>query len=157
MKLAMILRFPALALTACATSGGGAPPSDDISAMTFNAALGVDLSVMTRTATGLYTRELAPGTGIPATAGDLVKIRYELSLADGTLIGGTAPADQPFEFRLGRRQVIAGWDEGITGMRVGERRQLVVPPSLGYGVRSRGEIPPNAILVFNVQLIDIEK
>lgn len=146
-----------VALAACASAGGGAAPSTDIAATPFNGALGVDLAAMTRTASGLYIRELAPGSGIPATAGDLVKVRYQLSLSDGTLIAGTGPADPPFEFRLGARQVIAGWDEGITGMRVGQRRQLVVPPSLGYGMRSRGEIPGGSILVYSVELIAIEK
>lgn len=149
-------------LAGCATSSGGAAggaasSSSDIATAQFNAALGVDLATMTRTASGLYVKDLMPGTGIPATAGDLVGIRYQVSLADGTLISGTGPNDPPFEFRLGRRAVIAGWDEGITGMRIGGRRQLVVPPSLGYGQRRNNNIPPNSILVFNVQLVSIEK
>jgi FKBP-type peptidyl-prolyl cis-trans isomerase len=110
---------------------------------------------MTRSVSGLYVRELEAGLGIRATTGDLVRIRYTVHLADGTWIAGTTAGEAPFEFRLGRREVIAGWDEGITGMRVGERRQLVVPPSLAYGTRARGNIPANSILVFTLELVGI--
>jgi FKBP-type peptidyl-prolyl cis-trans isomerase len=148
--------FIAVALAACATSsGGGAGSSDAVATYPFAPVLGVELSAMTRSVSGLYTRDLTPGNGVRVTTGDLVRVRYTVHLADGTFIAGTNPGDAPLEFRLGRRQVIAGWDEGVMGMRMGGTRQLVVPPSLAYGGRANGNIPPNSILVFTIELVSL--
>ena len=119
---------------------------------TFAPSLGVDVSASgwTRTATGLYYRTLAPATGTAATVanGQRVSVRYT-----GWLSNGTQFESSTYTFTLGRGEVIAGWDQGIVGMRVGERRQLVIPATLGYGTRANGPIPANSVLVFNVEVL----
>jgi len=124
--------------------------------LTYSPALGVDLSAMTRTASGLYVRDLAVGSGAPAVAGSMVAVHYTGWLADGSEFDSSKPSDQPFSFTLGRRQVIEGWDEGVAGMRAGGTRMLVIPPALAYGKRGiPGVIPGNATLVFVVQLVEL--
>ncbi|MGZ8456081.1 MAG: FKBP-type peptidyl-prolyl cis-trans isomerase [Gemmatirosa sp.] len=123
-----------------------------IETTTFAPSLGVDVSAAgwTKTASGLYYRTLASATGTSATVanGQRVSVRYT-----GWLANGTQFESSTFAFTLGRGEVIAGWDQGIVGMRVGERRQLVIPPALGYGARANGPIPANAVLVFNVEVL----
>jgi FKBP-type peptidyl-prolyl cis-trans isomerase FkpA len=98
-------------------------------------------------------QELAAGTGREAARGDTVAVRYTGWLADGKRFDSSA-GGEPFEFQLGAREVIAGWEQGIAGMRVGGKRRLVVPPELGYGSRGfPGVIPPQATLVFEVELV----
>ncbi|MFQ5888669.1 MAG: FKBP-type peptidyl-prolyl cis-trans isomerase [Gemmatimonadota bacterium] len=113
--------------------------------------LGVNLASMTRTASGLYYRDLAAGRGLDARPGHVVVIRYTEWLPNGARVSGHDRLDFP----LGGGRVIAGWEEGITGMRIGGRRQLVIPPHLAYGSRGRGEIPPNATLIMDVELLEI--
>ena len=124
-----------------------------IGSTTFAPALAVDLHAMTRTPSGLYLRDLAAGTGPAVQAGQLVEVHYAGSLPNGTQFDANGPADRPFAFHPGRGEVIRGWDEGVVGMRVGGRRQLVIPPALGYGAQGTGPIPPNAILVFTVEVV----
>jgi FKBP-type peptidyl-prolyl cis-trans isomerase len=143
-----------LTLAACA-SGSRAPAADPVATATFAPALAVDLSAMTRSGTGLYVRDLRVGTGAWATRGAEVLVRFAGWLPDGTPIDSTRAAEPPVSFRLGDRQVIRGWDEGVRGMRAGGRRQLVVPPSLGYGSRRTGPVPPNAVLVFTLDLVGV--
>lgn len=143
----------AVALAACATTGGIAP--DALATYPYPASLAVDIATMTRSVSGLYARDLTPGSGVRVTTGDLVRARYSVHLADGTFIAGTSDGDAPLEFRIGRGQVIAAWDEGLIGMRAGGKRQLVVPPSLAYGVRARGNIPGNSILVFTIEVVGV--
>ncbi|MGH7656805.1 MAG: FKBP-type peptidyl-prolyl cis-trans isomerase [Gemmatimonadales bacterium] len=114
--------------------------------------LGVDLETMTRTSSGLYWKTTREGNGRPAEAGDTVSMAYSGWLTNGTLFD-RAPAESPYSFVLGYREVIGGWDEGVAGMRPGERRRLVIPPSLGYGETGSGPIPPNATLVFDVERV----
>lgn len=127
-----------------------------IESTTFAPSLGVDLSTLTRTGTGLYYRDLAVGQGTEAQPGHRVAVRYQGSLADGTQFDATGPNDPPFTFLLGARQVISGWDQGVAGARVGGRRLLVIPPNLGYGARANGPIPANSILVFTVEIVDVK-
>jgi len=119
---------------------------------TFAASLGIDLTATgwTRTATGLFYRTLSTPTGTPAavTNGQHVTVRYT-----GWLSNGTQFQSSSIDFNLGRGEVIAGWDQGIVGMRVGERRRLLIPPSLGYGPGGSGPIPGNAVLVFDVEVL----
>ena len=124
----------------------------------FAPSLEIDLSKMTKTPTGLYYRDLAVGTGPAAAPGNTVSVRYAGALPNGRQFDATGPSDAPLVFPLGQQRVIAGWDEGVAGMRPGGRRQLVIPPDLGYGAQGTpgGPIPPNAILVFTVQLVNIE-
>ncbi|MGV3724922.1 MAG: FKBP-type peptidyl-prolyl cis-trans isomerase [Actinomycetota bacterium] len=111
---------------------------------------------MTTTSTGLQYEDLQEGTGKEALVGQTVSVHYTGWLTDGTKFDSSVDRGQPFQFPLGARRVIAGWDEGVAGMKVGGKRKLTIPPSLGYGARGAGGvIPPNATLVFDVELLDV--
>ena len=111
---------------------------------------------ITTTASGLQIEEIKLGDGDSAAAGQFVSVHYTGWLTDGTKFDSSKDRNDPFQFPLGRRNVIAGWDEGVQGMRVGGVRKLTIPPQLGYGARGAGGvIPPNATLVFEVELLDI--
>ena len=108
------------------------------------------------TATGLMIEDLTVGTGDLASAGQKVTVHYTGWLTDGTKFDSSKDRKDSFVFPLGKRQVIAGWDEGVQGMRVGGVRKLTIPPALGYGARGAGGvIPPNATLVFEVELLGV--
>ena len=112
---------------------------------------------MTTTSTGLQYEALEEGTGTEATIGRTVAVHYTGWLTDGTKFDSSHDRRQPFHFHLGARRVIAGWDEGVAGMKVGGKRKLIIPPSLGYGAQGAGGvIPPNATLVFEVELLDVK-
>ena len=99
---------------------------------------------------------LSPGDGIAVEKGMYAKVHYQGRLSDGKIFDDSLARDTPFTFILGAGEVIEGWDIGIEGMEVGERRQLIVPPELGYGLRGAGNvIPPNATLTFDIYLIAI--
>lgn len=109
-----------------------------------------------KTASGLGYTILTPGTGAEAKAGQTVRVNYTGWLTDGTKFDSSLDTGSPFEFELGAGMVIKGWDEGVVGMKVGEKRKLVIPPALGYGARGAGGvIPPNATLVFEVDLVSV--
>ncbi|HVZ60471.1 MAG TPA: FKBP-type peptidyl-prolyl cis-trans isomerase [Terriglobales bacterium] len=111
----------------------------------------------TTTATGLTYWDIKVGTGAEAKSGK-VKVHYTGWLTDGKKFDSSVDRGQPFEFQLGRGMVIKGWDEGVTGMKVGGKRQLKIPPQLGYGAQGAGGvIPPNATLIFDVELLDVGK
>ena len=119
--------------------------------------LNVDLSAMTKQPSGLYTQDLTPGSGAEATSGKQVSVHYTGTLADGRKFDSSRDRGEPIDFTLGVGQVIKGWDEGVSGMKVGGRRKLVIPPELGYGARGAGGvIPPNATLVFDVDLMGVK-
>lgn len=110
----------------------------------------------TTTASGLAIEELQVGSGDSASGGQFVSVHYTGWLSTGEKFDSSKDRDEPFEFPLGQGMVIAGWDEGVQGMRVGGRRKLTIPPQLGYGSRGAGGvIPPNATLVFEIELLDI--
>jgi FKBP-type peptidyl-prolyl cis-trans isomerase len=99
---------------------------------------------------------VAPGAGPAAKAGDRVKVHYTGTLVDGTEFDTSRKRGKPFEFVIGKGSVIKGWDQGILGMKVGGKRRLTIPPGLGYGARGApGTIPPNATLLFDVELMEI--
>ena len=137
-----------LVLTA-ACSGGGESPTGATGASNV---------------TTLQSTDVKVGTGAEAVAGKTVFVHYtgwlySESAADhhGTKFDSSRDRNQPFDFRLGAGQVIAGWDQGVAGMKVGGQRTLVVPPGLGYGASGAGGvIPPNATLVFDVELLDVK-
>lgn len=105
---------------------------------------------------GLKITYVAPSDG--ARDGDTVSVLYTGKLQDGTVFDSTTQrGDEPIEFVLGRGMVIKGWDEGIKGMQIGEKRLLVIPPAIAYGPEGRGPIPPNATLTFDVELIGIRR
>jgi FKBP-type peptidyl-prolyl cis-trans isomerase FkpA len=108
------------------------------------------------TASGLVIEDLTEGTGNTASAGQTVSVHYTGWLTNGNKFDSSKDRNDPFEFALGARHVIAGWDEGVQGMKVGGTRKLTIPPALGYGARGAGGvIPPNATLVFEVELLEI--
>ncbi len=110
----------------------------------------------TTTATGLVIEEVTLGAGDAAAAGQRVTVHYTGWLTDGTKFDSSKDRGDPFVFPLGAQRVIAGWDEGVQGMRVGGVRKLTIPPALGYGARGAGGvIPPNATLVFEVELLGV--
>ena len=108
------------------------------------------------TPSGLQYIDLAEGEGATAEAGNNVSVHYTGWLTDGTKFDSSVDSDQPFQFLLGAGRVIAGWDEGVCGMTVGGKRKLTIPSALGYGpTGTGGVIPPNATLVFEVELLEI--
>jgi FKBP-type peptidyl-prolyl cis-trans isomerase FkpA len=110
----------------------------------------------TTTASGLVYEELTEGTGAIAVHGQYVTVHYTGWLTDGRKFDSSKDRNDPFEFHLGRGQVIRGWDEGVAGMKIGGVRKLTIPPGLGYGARGAGGvIPPNATLVFEVELLGV--
>jgi FKBP-type peptidyl-prolyl cis-trans isomerase len=148
-----LITFGLIGLAACS---GKPDRGDAISAGGFSAALGVDTAAMTRTPSGLRYQDLAPGQGKEATAGKPVSVHYTGWLPNGEKFDSSRDRNQPFGFTLGAGQVIAGWDEGVAGMKVGGRRKLVIPPDLGYGTAGAPpDIPPGATLVFDVELLDV--
>lgn len=100
--------------------------------------------------------DLQVGEGPEAKAGDRVSVHYVGTLTDGKKFDSSRDRGQPFQFQLGRGQVISGWDNGVAGMKVGGKRNLTIPPEEGYGSRGAGgAIPPNATLLFEVELLKI--
>ena len=101
---------------------------------------------------------LTPGTGDEAKSGDTLSVHYTGTLTDGKKFDSSRDRGEPFEVTLGQRRVIAGWEMGLVGMKVGEKRRLTIPPDLGYGAKGAGGvIPPNATLIFEVELLTIRR
>jgi len=119
--------------------------------------LGVDIAASTRTASGLYYRDLVVGTGAEATTGSQVAIVYAGALPSGVQVDATKPGDAPLSFRIerGSQRPVAGFEQGVKGMRVGGRRQVIIPPELGYGRNGYGPVPPNSVLVFTLELLSV--
>jgi peptidylprolyl isomerase len=131
--------------------GPGAPVA--IEETRFASALGVDLNASTKTANGAYYRDIAVGTGALVANGQSLDVRYTGWLSTGRQIDTNLNDPAPFTFTLGRLEVIPGWDDTIPGMRVGGRRQLIIPSHLGYGPYGAGPIPGNAVIVFTVEIV----
>jgi FKBP-type peptidyl-prolyl cis-trans isomerase len=103
----------------------------------------------------LVIEDIVVGTGATAAGGDVVTVNYVGTLTNGTKFDSSYDSGQPYTFRIGAGQVIAGWDQGLPGMKVGGKRRLTIPPSLGYGNQAVGPIPANSTLVFEIELVSI--
>jgi FKBP-type peptidyl-prolyl cis-trans isomerase FkpA len=106
--------------------------------------------------TELMIEDIVIGDGQEAKIGDTVSVHYTGWLLDGTKFDSSHDRNQPFEFTIGEGRVIRGWDEGLPGMRPGGKRQLTIPPDMAYGPTGTGSIPPNATLIFEVELLEIK-
>ena len=145
MRLTRLFRFATLGLFAACLAGS------------FATAQPTEKKVIT-TNSGLKYIDEKVGDGALAKAGDQVSVHYTGRLKDGTKFDSSVDRGQPFDFPLGAGRVIKGWDQGVAGMKVGGKRKLTVPPSLGYGARgSPPVIPPNSTLLFEVELLDVKK
>lgn len=105
---------------------------------------------------GLKIEDIATGSAREVKSGDTVTVNYVGTLTDGTKFDSSYDRNMPFTTLIGVGQVIKGWDEGIIGMKVGGKRKLVIPSSLGYGDQSAGSIPPNSTLIFEVELMSVK-
>jgi peptidylprolyl isomerase len=150
MMVAVLLALAPLAMAGCSSSSTTAPA---IESTAFASSLGVNLAASTKTADGLYYRDITVGTGATIAAGDSLTVHYVGALANGAVFDSNGAGQTPFKFQVGKGIVIQGWDEGIPGMKVGGVRQLVIPPALGYGTAAVGPIPSNSILVFTVTVV----
>jgi len=138
-----------------AVSSGSAAPASDLTAADKSMEI---MLTGDRSATLRYS-DLRVGNGSIAGAGKVAMVHYTGWLTDGTKVDSSIDRDQPYQFRIGDvpPAVIAGWDQGVRGMRVGGKRKLVIPAELGYGARGAGGvIPPNATLVFEVELLGLQ-
>jgi FKBP-type peptidyl-prolyl cis-trans isomerase len=143
------LAFLALILSAC----GG----DEAKSGAAGADFAVDESALTRMPSGLGYQDVVVGTGAEAKQGQVAVVHYTGWLTDGTKFDSSRDRGAPFSFPLGGGQVIAGWDQGVAGMKVGGRRKLVIPPDLGYGPNGMPPvIPASATLVFDVELLELQ-
>jgi FKBP-type peptidyl-prolyl cis-trans isomerase len=142
-----------LLVTAC--SSGDPVSAIPIETSSFASSLNVDLATSTKLPSGMYIRDITIGSGAIVQPGQTLSMRYSGYLTNGTQFDATGNG-APFTFRLGAGQVIAGWDQGVAGMRVGGKRQLIITPQLGYGAGGSGPIPGNSILVFTVEVISAQ-
>jgi peptidylprolyl isomerase len=134
--------------------GCGDSTSGDPTKVTYAPGLGVNLDAMERRESGLYVQDLQVGTGDTATAGRRVTVHYTGWLPNGRQFDSSRDRT-PFSFTPGQNRVIAGWEEGIPGMKVGGVRKLVIPSDLGYGEKGSDPIPPDSVLIFDVELLSI--
>lgn len=158
----VLLASVALVLVGCNGSNEGTTAVDtntytsDPATSQYASTLNVNISSMTKTASGLYYKDLTTGTGATAAAGFTVRVQYAGYLVNGAKFDGTdGKVPDYFEFLLNAGKVIKGWDEGVQGMKVGGKRQLVIPSDLAYGASGSGSIPGNAILVFEIILLQV--
>ena len=148
----------AAALFLVAACGDEEPPADadGETEATTDAGGGDCATETTTTDSGLKYRDIECGDGDEAAKGDTVEVHYVGTLEDGTKFDASRDHGSTFEFQLGAGQVIAGWDEGLVGMKVGGVRELTIPPDLGYGAAGAPPaIPPNSVLIFEVELVGI--
>lgn len=162
-SLRVALPVAVAAVLVAAACGGGSGGSEGGSARPADSAFGdcsaaahYDSTAMQSTSDGLQFQDFVAGNGPAAAAGDSLEVHYTGCLTNGKKFDSSLDRGVPFPFVLGTGSVIPGWDEGLKGMRPGGKRRLVIPPDLAYGPRGAGAvIPPNATLIFDVQLVSV--
>jgi FKBP-type peptidyl-prolyl cis-trans isomerase len=148
MKHPVILLIVIIFFASCEEKGMETIPTDK--------PISVQSDQYVETNSGLKYADIEAGKGETAKSGDFVKVHYSGYLTDGKRFDSSVLRNKPFVFMLGQGRVIAGWEEGVQGMKIGGIRQLVIPPELGYGASGAGGvIPPNATLIFDVQLLEV--
>lgn len=153
MRRLLPLALLAFAAAACSSIEITTPEPQVIEEAIFHPSLEVDLSAMTRTESGLYYQDLVVGEGPGAEAGDSVTVRYAGYLTTGVQFD----ARELGPFELGGLGLIPGFVEGVEGMAVGGARKIVIPPDLAYGNQGNGRIPPGAILIFDLELLELTR
>jgi FKBP-type peptidyl-prolyl cis-trans isomerase FkpA len=151
-KLTQLMLLGAVAVSGACLDANG-PEATPIEKTKFATSLGVDLAASTKTPFGAYYRDMVQGTGPVVEVGQTLSVRYTGWLSNGTQFDSNVTNPDPLSFKLGAHEVIAGFDEALVGVKVGAKRQLIIPPSLGYGPYDYGPIPGNSVLVFNVEVI----
>ena len=148
-----IVTVSALALSSACLGGESIAPERSIEETSFASALGVNLAASTKTPNGAYYRDIVVGSGAVVATGQNISVRYTGWLSNGVQFDSNVSSGSPLTFKLGAGDVIDGFDEALAGVRVGGKRQIIVPPSLGYGPYDYGPVPGNSILVFNVEVV----
>ncbi|HEY6837843.1 MAG TPA: FKBP-type peptidyl-prolyl cis-trans isomerase [Geobacteraceae bacterium] len=152
--IVFLLLVAAVVIPACAQKESSQPVEKKVESASPAAPAGQAVT----TPSGLSYQDLVVGTGPAPVPGKAVKVHYTGWLTNGTKFDSSLDRGTPFEFVIGAGQVIPGWDEGVMTMKVGGKRKLIIPPQLGYGsAGAGGVIPPNATLIFDVELISVEK
>ena len=154
-------RLALLAPLACALlscqPGPATYPLQVIETATFARSLGVDLAASTKQPSGVYYRDTTLGTGAAVAAGSVIDAHYVGSLIDGSVFDQNVGSDTPLHIQYGVGHLIPGFDKGLTGVKVGGTRQLVIPPAQGYGADgSPPKVPGNAILIFSVTITAVQ-
>ena len=144
-----------VASTACLSGESISVEEASIEQTNFASALGVNLAASTKTTNGTYYRDLVVGTGSTVANGQTIAVRYTGWLSNGTQFDSNTTKADPLTFKVGSGQVILGFDDGLIGAKVGSQRQLIIPPSLGYGPYDYGPIPGNSVIVFKVEVISV--
>lgn len=149
-----------IVLAACSDQGE-VPANDEGPQMTevvtsYAPELGIDLNAMQRSSSGLYIQDVQQGSGDAVQDGAIAVVHYTGYLPDGTKFDSSRDRNEPFNVNVGAGSVIDGWEQGLVGMQPGGQRRLVIPPHLAYGpVGAGGVIPPNATLVFDIELLEV--
>jgi len=164
-SIVLVLAFTVALVAAFATSGCTSPPKatapepatqSEAAPEPQAAEIAPASAPAAEAATALKIEDVKVGKGAEAKTGDLVTVNYSGYLTDGTKFDSSLnPGRQPFQFTIGQGRVIAGWEQGFAGMKVGGKRKLTIPPEMGYGPQGSGAIPPNATLVFDVELLGV--
>lgn len=150
----LLVLFMAAVLPGCA---GTSQDSSSAAATPAPPAATATAGKVHKLASGLVYEDLVVGNGTMADPGLTVTVNYAGTLVDGTHVDSSADHGRPYTFQLGASAVIAGWDQGIKGMRVGGKRKLTIPPDVAYGARGSGDrVPPNSTLIFEVELVGVK-
>ncbi|HWH69445.1 MAG TPA: FKBP-type peptidyl-prolyl cis-trans isomerase [Candidatus Sulfotelmatobacter sp.] len=151
--IVLLLLVAAISIPACSQKDPATAPAAAEKTTESKAAAGA-----TKTPSGLAFVDMVKGSGASPTSGKNVTVHYTGWLENGTKFDSSVDRGVPFTFRIGAGEVIPGWDEGVMSMKVGGKRKLIIPPQLGYGAQGAGGvIPPNATLIFEVELLNVEK